>query len=173
MPTSGTARVAGFDICKEPEKARGSLGFLSTATALYGLRFLANFEPGDDVGTRIVASIRSAVVFLSGTGLQFNVSPKAVIWVFVMVVPLAVLFSAALISLFAKSFKEAQSYLSPLTIVVIARAIVSILPGTGITSPRFSVHPAYTLRWPCGSPYGSFNAKMSCFGCEDVFARRI
>jgi sodium transport system ATP-binding protein len=36
VPTSGTARVAGFDIRKEPEKARGSLGFLSTATALYG-----------------------------------------------------------------------------------------------------------------------------------------
>jgi sodium transport system ATP-binding protein len=35
-PTSGTARVAGFDICREPEKARQNLGFLSTATALYG-----------------------------------------------------------------------------------------------------------------------------------------
>jgi sodium transport system ATP-binding protein len=35
-PTSGTAWVAGFDIRKQPEKARGSLGFLSTATALYG-----------------------------------------------------------------------------------------------------------------------------------------
>ena len=47
---------------------------------------------------------------------------KLIVWVFVMIVPLAVLFSAALlaISLFAKSFKEAQSYLSPLTMVVIA-----------------------------------------------------
>lgn len=35
-PTSGTARVAGFDICREPEEARRNLGFLSTATALYG-----------------------------------------------------------------------------------------------------------------------------------------
>lgn len=35
-PTSGTARVAGFDIRREPEKARRNLGFLSTATALYG-----------------------------------------------------------------------------------------------------------------------------------------
>jgi len=35
-PTSGTARVAGFDICREPEKARQNLGFRSTATALYG-----------------------------------------------------------------------------------------------------------------------------------------
>ena len=60
----------------------------------------------------------------------------AVFWVFVMVVPLAVLFSAALlaISLFAKSFKEAQSYLSPLTIVVIAPAIVSVLPGVELNA---------------------------------------
>jgi sodium transport system ATP-binding protein len=36
QPTDGTARVAGFDIREEPEKVRASVGFLSTATALYG-----------------------------------------------------------------------------------------------------------------------------------------
>jgi sodium transport system ATP-binding protein len=35
-PTSGGATVAGFDVVAEPENARASLGFLSTATALYG-----------------------------------------------------------------------------------------------------------------------------------------
>src|SRR5260370_7843287 len=35
-PTSGTASVAGFDIRRQPEKARQNSGFLSTATALYG-----------------------------------------------------------------------------------------------------------------------------------------
>jgi len=35
-PTSGTASVNGFDIVNEPEKVRASIGFLSTATALYG-----------------------------------------------------------------------------------------------------------------------------------------
>ena len=35
-PTEGTAKVAGFDICRQPERVRGSIGFLSTATALYG-----------------------------------------------------------------------------------------------------------------------------------------
>jgi len=70
------------------------------------------------------------------SGFQFHVTPAAVIWVFIMVVPLAVLFSAALlaISLFAKSFKEAQSYLSPLTIVVFAPAIVAILPGVELNA---------------------------------------
>ena len=73
---------------------------------------------------------------ISDMGLEFNISLSAVFWVFLMIVPLAVLFSAALlaISLFAKSFKEAQSYLSPLTIVVVAPAIVSVLPGVELNA---------------------------------------
>jgi sodium transport system ATP-binding protein len=35
QPTSGTARIAGHDVVTEPEKVRASVGFLSTATALY------------------------------------------------------------------------------------------------------------------------------------------
>lgn len=35
-PTGGTANVAGYDIIEEPEKVRANVGFLSTATALYG-----------------------------------------------------------------------------------------------------------------------------------------
>ena len=63
--------------------------------------------------------------------LPLAIHAQALFWVFLMIVPLAVLFSAALlaIALFAKSYKEAQSYLSPLTIVVLLPAIVSVLPG--------------------------------------------
>jgi sodium transport system ATP-binding protein len=35
-PSEGTAIVAGYDVVKQPEKVRGCVGFLSTATALYG-----------------------------------------------------------------------------------------------------------------------------------------
>ena len=35
-PSEGTAFVAGFDVTKDPQKVRSSVGFLSTATALYG-----------------------------------------------------------------------------------------------------------------------------------------
>ena len=35
-PTSGTAAVAGHDVVREPERVRARVGFLSTATALYG-----------------------------------------------------------------------------------------------------------------------------------------
>jgi len=35
-PSEGTAVVAGFDVTKQSQKVRSSVGFLSTATALYG-----------------------------------------------------------------------------------------------------------------------------------------
>ncbi len=35
-PTDGEARVAGFDVVKDAQKVRANVGFLSTATALYG-----------------------------------------------------------------------------------------------------------------------------------------
>jgi sodium transport system ATP-binding protein len=34
-PTDGTASVCGYDVVDQPEKVRASVGFLSTATALY------------------------------------------------------------------------------------------------------------------------------------------
>jgi len=70
------------------------------------------------------------------TVLQITLTAKAVISVFVMVLPLAVLFSAALlaIALFAKSFKEAQSYISPLMIVVVLPAVAAVLPGVELST---------------------------------------
>src|SRR5579864_1243198 len=63
--------------------------------------------------------------------LQISLTPKALISVFTMVLPVSVLFSAALlaIALFAKSYKEAQSYISPLMIVVVLPAVAAVLPG--------------------------------------------
>ena len=68
--------------------------------------------------------------------LRFAINPKAVIAVFIMVIPVAVILSATLlaISLFAKSFREAQTYISPLTIVVVMLAVVSALPGTELNA---------------------------------------
>ena len=68
--------------------------------------------------------------------IQITITWKAILSVFLMVLPLAVLFSAALlaISLFAKSFKEAQSYVSPLMIVVVLPAVAALLPGVELTA---------------------------------------
>lgn len=66
-----------------------------------------------------------------GGGFVMLIDPWGMLGVFAMIAPLAVLFSAGLlaVSLFAKSFKEAQSYVSPLMIVVILPAVMGMLPG--------------------------------------------
>src|SRR5258708_8161521 len=63
-------------------------------------------------------------------GMQLHIGFTAVLSVFLMALPLAVLFSAVLItiSLFAQSSHEAQSYVSPLMILVIIPAVASLLP---------------------------------------------
>ncbi len=65
-----------------------------------------------------------------------TLDPLGMLAVLGMVVPVAVLFSALLltISLFAKSFKEAQSYVSPLVIVILLPAIVGMLPGVELNA---------------------------------------
>jgi sodium transport system permease protein len=68
--------------------------------------------------------------------LQLHIGLSTVLSVFLMALPLAVLFAAVLmtISLFAKSYKEAQSYLTPMTFVVVIPAIASLLPGIDLTA---------------------------------------
>jgi sodium transport system permease protein len=74
-----------------------------------------------------------AAMAAHGQGNPFTVAldPRGVFAVVVMVLPLSVLFSAALlaIALFAKSYREAQTYVTPLTFIVILPAIASVLPG--------------------------------------------
>ena len=83
-----------------------------------------------------LAFASSFVERLSRGGAPFSISMKAVAAVFFMVLPLAVLFSAALlaIALMAKSFKEAQSYVQPLIIAAIIPAIAAILPGVELNA---------------------------------------
>lgn len=51
--------------------------------------------------------------------------------IFLMLVPVVAIFASVLLSLsiYAKSFKEAQSYMGPMTILVIVPVMLSILPG--------------------------------------------
>jgi sodium transport system permease protein len=74
--------------------------------------------------------------------LQITITGKAMVSIFFVVLPLAVFFSAALLalSLFAKSFKEAQSYISPLMIVVVLPAVAALLPGVEL-SPALALVP--------------------------------
>jgi len=72
----------------------------------------------------------------AAAGFLLHLGPKTVISVFIMALPIAVLFSSVLmtIALFAKTYKEAQSYLTPMTFIVIIPAIASMLPGVELTS---------------------------------------
>ena len=65
-----------------------------------------------------------------------TIDPMGMVAVLGMVLPMIVLFAATLftISLFAKSFKEAQSYVSPLIIVIIMPAAIGMLPGVELNA---------------------------------------
>ena len=62
--------------------------------------------------------------------------PLGLLAVVGMVLPMAVLFSAVLmaVALFAKSFKEAQSYVSPLIFLIVMPGVVGMLPGVELNS---------------------------------------
>ena len=83
-------------------------------------------------------------------GLSISIAPLGVLGVLAMVVPVAVLFSALLlaISLFAKSFKEAQSYLTPLMLVVILPAMAALLPGVELNA-RLAAVPVLNVSLVC------------------------
>jgi len=55
----------------------------------------------------------------------------AALSVFIMAIPLAVLFASVLLTVasFAKSYKEAQSYITPMIFLVVLPAIAAMLPG--------------------------------------------
>src|SRR6202790_1256135 len=101
------------------------------------------------IATAVLAIISMAVSFGVGkkmllgaahgaadAALQIPITGKAMVSIFFVVLPLAVFFSAALLalSLFAKSFKEAQSYISPLMIIAVLPAVAALLPGVELNS---------------------------------------
>jgi sodium transport system permease protein len=81
-------------------------------------------------------NLASAADPAEGPVLMLHVGPKAIVSIFVMVLPLAVFFSSCLmaISIFAKSYKEAQTYTTPLMLVVILPAVAAMLPGADLNA---------------------------------------
>lgn len=95
----------------------------------------------------VLASVVTAILSLISMGISFawskrtflhggdvpqmSIDPSAVLAVVVLLVPLAVFFAAVLlaVALIAKSYREAQSYVSPLVFVVILPAIIGAMPG--------------------------------------------
>lgn len=81
---------------------------------------------------------------------QLHIGLSTVLSVFLMALPLAVLFAAALltIALFAKSYKEAQSYLTPMTFIVVIPAVASLLPGFDL-NPKLALVPILSTSLVC------------------------
>lgn len=81
---------------------------------------------------------------------QLHIGLPTVLSVFLMALPLAVLFAAALltIALFAKSYKEAQSYLTPMTFIVVIPAVASLLPGFDL-NPKLALVPILSTSLVC------------------------
>jgi sodium transport system permease protein len=88
--------------------------------------------------------------FDGGGGALPLLNPLGVVGVLVMVFPVAVLFSALLltIALYAKSSKEAQTYLTPLAFVVLLPVVVGLLPGIELNA-GLSLIPILNLSLVC------------------------
>ncbi len=72
----------------------------------------------------------------SSGSFQFSVNPMSLVVVVLLMVPAAVLFSAGLLalSIMARTYKEAQSYVSPMMFVVILPSMISFMPGAELNA---------------------------------------
>ncbi|MDI1320535.1 MAG: ABC transporter permease [bacterium] len=85
-----------------------------------------------------------------GAAVMPMIDPLGLFGVVAMVLPVAVLFSAVIftVALFAKSYKEAQSYVAPMIFVVIMPAVVGMLPGIDLNL-RLALVPILNLSLVC------------------------
>lgn len=128
------------------EKERGTLETLLVAgvsrMAIVMGKFLTVFTVSMVTAALSLTSL--AVTFSNAAILSpkmaqafnFGLDLQAALLLGLTLVPLGVIFSAGLmaLSLFAKSYREAQTYVSPLMILVIFPAMVSMLPGVEINA---------------------------------------
>lgn len=127
------------------EKERGTMETLLISPATRGEiatgKFLTVFTAS--LITAIVSTISMVITASSGFSrfkelgevTVFSINPISIFILFLLMLPYCCLASSVLLSLalFAKSYKEAQSYISPLLILIILPAMASFLPGLEIS----------------------------------------
>ena len=121
------------------ERERGTLEVLMAAPLPRMSLLLAKYIAVLTVAM-LTAMVNLAMMMLtlqvSGMGAlllgETGLSPRMVVAVFAAMLLFAAFFSAVLLALtsFARSFKEAQAYLIPLTLASIAPGFLSLMPGT-------------------------------------------
>ena len=116
-----------------------ALTLISTATSIM---FAGSFFAGRGMGAGGGGG--------GGGGFIPTIDPAGILGVFALIAPVAVLFAALLltISLFAKSYKEAQSYVSPLIIVVLMPAMMGMMPGIEL-GPKTAMIPILNICLAC------------------------
>lgn len=92
---------------------------LSIVGLSFGLKQFSQGLPQDVIGT-----------------LATLVEPSNVIMLLLMIIPLMIFFAGilTLVTTYAKSYKEAQSIISPLTIIIILPAVVGLSPGVELNA---------------------------------------
>ena len=103
-----------------------------------------------------------------------TIDPAGLLGVLAMVLPVSVLFSAVIftVALFAKSYKEAQSYVAPMVILIIMPAVVGMLPGIDLNA-RLALVPILNLSLVCRellSGVWHWNYIAIIFGSTCVYA---
>ena len=96
------------------------------------------------------AALQSTAAKSASAGFMPVIDPAGMLGVFAMVVPVAIFFAALLltVSLFAKSYKEAQSYVGPLLLVALIPAVFGLLPGIEL-SAKTALIPILNLSLVC------------------------
>ena len=82
------------------------------------------------VSFALVHALQAKTIQAGKEGIEMHIGLGAALSVFIMAIPLAVLFSSIqlMIASFAKTYKEAQTYLVPMIFIVIIPAIAAMLP---------------------------------------------
>lgn len=124
--------------------------FLLVLTASLATAALSVFSMGVSFWGIQHGPAQEAVQSGDSSFVQLHIGLGAILAVFAMALPVAVLFSAVLITiaLFAKTYKEAQSYLTPMTFVVIIPAVAAMLPGIELT-PKLALIPILNVSLLC------------------------
>lgn len=179
------------------EKERGTLETLLASPATRMQILLGKF------GVITITGLTSAFISVLGlyAGVRFAVElppmlmelvsgilqASSLLLILGLLVPLTIFFASLLLSfsIFARSFKEAQSIMSPLTIVIIIPVFIGLIPGMELTAttaliPVLNISLASkailsgTISYPLlAEVYASLVAlaAIGLFGCSKWFSR--
>ena len=96
-------------------------GFLSAISGIIGL--LVGLQFMTELPIEIITTMRSII------------EVKTIALILSLIVPVSIFFSAVLLSIsfYAKSFKEAQSLVTPINILILFPALIGLIPGVELT----------------------------------------